>query len=82
MCATAGVLSADTRTPKIVWALTAKSTPAEFFDGGSKKHVEICIRRHVGAHEAPRHRPTSDRTSCAWSVVRSPRTTEPPLATN
>ncbi len=27
--------------------------PAEFFDGGSKKRVEICIRRHVGAHEAP-----------------------------
>lgn len=27
--------------------------PAKFFDGGSKKRVEICIRCHVGAHEAP-----------------------------
>ena len=27
--------------------------PAEFFDGGGKKRVEIRIRRHVGAHEAP-----------------------------
>ena len=27
--------------------------PAEFFDGGSKKRVEIRIRCHVGAHEAP-----------------------------
>ena len=27
--------------------------PAEFLDGGSKKRVEIRVRCHVGAHEAP-----------------------------